>query len=182
MRLQEGSIGLMVLSLFSLFLVRVVALPAGGAEARVSTRTGVSTPAAPRELRVRFHRLWLRTAQSHSGWERGLWLRGPRLADDYARRAALVRFLRTELVPYVARERTDAYAASGAIFDRRLIENLVERLDATARSPDTRDFRNTAYALRIVVDDYFAKDHAQIQKVRAPAPRMDARRMTVAGR
>ena len=102
--------------------------------------------ATQRALRVRFQRLWRRTATIYTGWERGLWLRGPLLAEDYAHRAALVRFLRTELVPYVAS-------------DSRVIKDFVERLDAAARAPDARDFQNNAFALSAVVDDYFAKDH-----------------------
>ena len=107
--------------------------------------SGRATLATQRALRVRFERLWRRTATIHTGWERSLWLRGPLLAEDYAHRAALVRFLRTELVPYVA---------SGS----RIIEDFIERLDAAARTPDARDFQNNAFALSVVVDDYFAKD------------------------
>ena len=89
-----------------------------------------ATLATQRALRVRFERLWRRTATIHTGWERGLWLRGPLLAEDYAHRSALVRFLRTELVPFVA---------SGS----RVIEDFVERLDAAARTPDAHNVPGT---------------------------------------
>ena len=153
----------------------------------VPSTAAASTLATQRALRVRFHRLSLSTGRSHSGWERGLWLRGPLLAADYSRRAALVRFLRTELVPYVSSERTDLYPianrilgdshelTSAAISDSRVIEGFVGRLDAAARSADARSFQNNAYALSIVVENYFAKDHLVIQQLLALGPRADAR-------
>ena len=188
-------------SFFSSFVAGVLALSAGVissgptlAAQTVSTNSAVSPLAAQRELRVRFHRLWLRTARSHSGWEQGLWLRGPLLAADYAHRAALVRFLRTELVPYLASERTVVYPVAdvvlggsrdlttAAISDSRVIEAFVERLDAAARSADTRGFQDNSYALSVVVDNYFAKDHWLIQQLLALGPRTEGRRVAIAER
>lgn len=187
MRMHEGFIGLVTLSLFSLFTVGVVA---AGVESNgptpngptVSTSGGAPTLAGQQELRVRFHRLWQRTARSHSGWERGLWFRGPILADDYARRAALVRFLRTELAPYLARERPNVHPIGDRVPGSSDIESFAERLDRAARSADARDFQVTGDALSVVLESYFAKDHPLIQKVRVPARRMDAKRVTIAGR
>jgi hypothetical protein len=104
------------------------------------------------------------------------------LAEDYARRAALVRFVRTELVPYLARERTDIRPVADRIHGSSDVERFAERLDRAARAADARDFQVTAYALSVVVDNYFAKDRPLIQKVRAPARGMDAGRMAIAGR
>jgi hypothetical protein len=160
----------------------------------VATPRAISTFATQRDLRVRFHQLWLRTARSYNEWERGLWTRGPLLTAEYAHRAALVRFLRTELVPYLANERTVVYPVAdvvlsrshnltaAAISDSRAIEGFVERLDATARFPDGRAFRDNAYALSIAVDNYFTKDHRVIQQLVALGPRTDARRVAMAGR
>ena len=157
----------------------------------VPSTTAASTLATQRALRVRFHRLLLNTARSHTGWERGLWLRGPLLAADYSHRAALVRFLRTELVPYVASERTDLYPianrilgdshelTSAAISDSRVIEGFVGRLDAAARSADARSFQNNAYALSIVVENYVAKDHRVIQQLLALGPQADTKGGTI---
>jgi hypothetical protein len=154
----------------------------------------VSPFAAQQQLRVRFHRLWLGTANSHTGWERGLWLRGPILAADYAQRAAFVRFLRTELRAYVASERTVIYPiadivlggsqdlTTAAISDSHVIEGFVERLEAAASSPDARGFQANAYALSVVVDDFFTKDRGLIQQVLALGPRLDATPAAIAGR
>jgi hypothetical protein len=160
----------------------------------VSTPSAVSPLTAQQQLRVRFHRLLLSTARSHSGWERGLWLRGPLLSADYAYRAALVRFLRTELVPYLTSERAVVYPVadiilggshdltSPAISDSHVIEDFVERLDAAARSADGRAVQDNANALSVVVDNYFAKDHRLIQQLLTLGPRTEARRVSIAGR
>ena len=128
----------------SFFVAGVVALSAGVYSLGTSlTAQTVSTPGAQQQLSARFHLLRQRTATSHSGWERGFWLRGQVLAADYADRAAFVRFLRTELVPV-------------ATSDRQAIAGLVERLDAAARSADARAFQEHASALSVIVDDAFA--------------------------
>ena len=128
----------------SFFVAGVVALSAGVYSLGTSlTAQTVSTPSAQQQLRDRFHILRQRTATSHSGWERGFWMRGQVLAADYADRAALVRFVRTELVPV---EPSDGQAIAG----------LVERLDAAARSADARAFQENASALGVIVDNGFA--------------------------
>jgi hypothetical protein len=184
----------------SFFLAGVLALSAGVDPIRptltaqtVSTPRAVSPFAAQQQLRVRFHRLWIRTTRSHTGWEQGLWLRGPILAADHAHRGALVRFLRTELVPYLASERTVVYPVadivlggahdltSAAITDSHIVEGFVERLEAAAPT-DARGFDDEASALSVVLDRYFAVDHQLIQQVLALGPRTDARRVAIAGR
>jgi len=160
----------------------------------VSTRGAVSPFAAQQQLRVRFHRLRISAARSHTGWEGGLWLRGPILTADYGHRAALVRFLRTELIPYLASERTVVYPVadivlgpeesltSVAIADSHIIEGFVERLEAAARSPHARGFQNEAAALSVVLERYFATDHRVIELVLAGRSAGDARRVATAGR
>ena len=182
------------------FVAGVLALSAGVdsngptlAAQTVATPAAVSPFAAQRQLRARFHRLWLRAANSHSGWERGLWLRGPLLAADYAHRAALVRFLRTELVPYLKSERTVVYPVAdvvlgahdltaAAISNSHVIEGFVERLDVAAGSADARGFQDNSEALSDALDTYFATDHRLIERILALGPRTDARRVSIAGR
>jgi hypothetical protein len=137
----------------SFFVAGVVALSVGVyslgtslTAQTVSTPGAVSPLAAQQQLRARFHLLRQRTATSHSGWERGFWLRGQVLAADYADRTAFVRFLRTELVPVPTS-------------DGQSIAGLVERLDAAARSADARGFQENASALSVIVDNAFATSY-----------------------
>ena len=128
----------------SFFVAGVVALLAGiYALGTNLTAQTVMTPSAQQQLRARFHLLRQRTATSHSGWERGFWLRGQVLAADYAERAAFVRFVRTELVPV-------------ATSDGPAIAGLVERLDAAARTANAHAFQENASALSGIVDNAFA--------------------------
>ena len=160
----------------------------------VSTGRAVSPFAAQQRLRVRFHRLRASAARSHTGWEGGLWLRGPILTADYARRDDLVRFLRTELIPYVAGERSVVYPVAdivlgpeenltaAAIADSHIIEGFVERLGAAARSPRAAEFQNEASSLSVVLDRYFATDHRVIELVLAGRSGGDARGVAIAKR
>ena len=125
---------------------------------------------------------------------RRAWLRGPILTADYARRDDLVRFLRTELIPYLASERAVVYpvadivlgakenVTSAAITDSHIIEGFVDRLEAAARSPDARRFQSEASSLNVVLDRYFATDHRVIELVVARGSAGDARGVAIAGR
>lgn len=160
----------------------------------LSTGSAVSPFAAQQRLRVRFHRLRTSAARSHTGWEGGLWLRGPILTADYTRRDDLVRFLRTDLIPYLASERSVVYPVAGlvlgpeddlttaAIADSHIIEGSVERLGAAARSPHVGGFQNEASSLSVVLDRYFATDHQVIERVLASSSAAAATGVAIAKR
>ena len=184
----------------ALFVTAALAFSAGvGPSTFTLAAQTVSTPvlnpaAAPQALRVRFHRLRLSTLRSHTGGERGLWLRGLLLADDYTRREALVQYLRADVLPYLAAERTVLYPVadivlggsheftSAAVGDSRVIERFVDRLEVATRSADALGFQDNAEALRVVLDNYFARDRRLIQQVLALGPRAGPRRVVIADR
>ena len=181
MRMHRSFISFVAVGVLALSAVVDTSSPTLTAQT-VSTVSAVSPFAAQQRLRVRSHRLQASAARSHTGWEGGLWLRGPILTADHARRDDLVRFLRTELIPYITSERSVVYPVadivlgpegnltSAAIADGHIIEGFLERLEAANRFADARSFQTEVTALSVVVDRYFATDHRVIERVLALGP------------
>ena len=92
-------------------------------------------------------------------------------------RVALVRFLRSEVLPYIVSEGevvyplvdsiagSAGYATVGAVLDHDAIGRFVDELDAQAASANATGFVYPAYALAGVLDTYFAKDQLLVQPI-----------------